>query len=47
MQSVASVFAVQLRVVNIHDKDAIERGMTKILHSKHPPAHHGVSTSKR
>ena len=30
MQSVASVFAVELRVVNVRDKDAIERGITRI-----------------
>jgi putative tryptophan/tyrosine transport system substrate-binding protein len=30
MQSVASVFAVELRVVNVRDKDAIESGITKI-----------------
>ena len=30
MQSVASVFAVELRVVNVRDKDAIERGIARI-----------------
>src|SRR3954469_22937279 len=30
MQSVASVFAVELRIVNVRDKDAIERGITRI-----------------
>jgi putative ABC transport system substrate-binding protein len=30
MQSVASVFAVELRVLNVRDKDAIESGITKI-----------------
>ena len=30
LQSVASVFAVELRIVNVRDKDAIERGITRI-----------------
>ncbi|MFL6798261.1 MAG: ABC transporter substrate-binding protein [Xanthobacteraceae bacterium] len=30
MQSVASMFAVELRVVNVRDKDAIESGISKI-----------------
>jgi putative tryptophan/tyrosine transport system substrate-binding protein len=30
MQSVASVFAVELRVVNVREKDAIESGITRI-----------------
>src|SRR5215510_1248445 len=33
IQSVASVFAVELRVVNVRDKDAIESGITRIASS--------------
>ena len=33
MQTVASVFAVELSVVNIRDADAIERGIEKVAGS--------------
>jgi putative tryptophan/tyrosine transport system substrate-binding protein len=36
MQSVASVFAVELRVVNVRDKDAIESGIARIAELSAP-----------
>jgi putative ABC transport system substrate-binding protein len=36
MQSVASVFAIELRVVNVRDKDAIESGIRRIAEFSNP-----------
>ena len=38
LQSVASVFAVELRIVNVRDKDAIERGITRHCPNFRTPA---------
>ena len=48
LQSVASVFAVELRIVNVRDKDAIERGITRIARiSERRLAHYGFRAGKR